>query len=258
MAEKIVADPLTGLPGIAHGFFTRNGGVSEGIYASLNCGQGSDDARHAVAENRSRVASALGIAVSHLLSVHQIHSPEVVVVDEVWEPSDRPRADAMVTRRPGVALGILAADCGPVLFADAEAGVVGAAHAGWRGAVGGVLEATVAAMEEQGAERGRIAAVLGPTIAQPSYEVGPEFPAAFVEQAPENARFFRPSARAGHHMFDLPGYIVARLAALGLGHAGHVDRDTCAEPDSFFSYRRSTLEGIKGYGRNISAILLEG
>jgi hypothetical protein len=163
----------------------------------------------------------------------------------------------MVTRRRGVALGILAADCGPVLFADAEAGVVGAAHAGWRGAIGGVLEATVGAMESLGARRERIVAALGPTIAQPSYEVGPEFPAPFLDQAPGNGRFFRPAARAGHHMFDLPGYIVARLEAAGLARAGDVGRDTCAEADSFFSYRRTTLDGGRAYGRNISAIALE-
>ena len=197
MAESLTAAALADLPGIAHGFFTRNGGVSEGIYASLNCGQGSDDARHAVAENRSRVASALGVPSSHLLSVHQIHSPEVVVVDAPWEPGERPRADAMVTRTHGIALGILAADCGPVLFADPDAKIVAAAHAGWRGAVGGVLEATVEAMEDLGAERDRIVAMLGPTIAQPSYEVGPEFPESFLDQDPENGRFFRPSARAG-------------------------------------------------------------
>lgn len=257
MADIITADALSQMTGISHGFFTRNGGVSDGIYASLNCGQGSDDDRHAVAENRRRVATVLGVSSSHLLSVHQIHSPEVITVSEIWEPGERPRADAMVTARRGVALGILAADCGPILFADPDAGVVGAAHAGWRGAVGGVLEATVAAMEGLGAERGRITAVLGPTIAQPSYEVGPEFPEPFLDQDPDNGRFFRPSHRPGHHMFDLPGYIVARLTRCGLRHADQIGRDTCAEAESFFSYRRTTLDGVTGYGRNISAILLE-
>jgi len=187
----------------------------------------------------------------------QIHSPDVVVVDKVWPRDQRPRADAMVTRMPGVALGILTADCGPILFADDAAGVIGAAHAGWRGAVSGVAEATVAAMTKLGADAGRIRAAIGPCIAQASYEVGPEFPASFLAQDKSNERFFRPSRRAGHFMFDLPGYLEARLKAIGIAQIGVVARDTCAESDSFFSYRRTTLSGGKDYGRGLSAIALD-
>ena len=251
-----VTDPALALPGIAHGFFTREGGVSDGVYASLNCGRGSEDARHAVAENRNRVADHLRVHGSHLLSVHQIHSPDVVTVDDIWEPPERPAADAMVTKRPGIALGVLAADCGPILFADAEAGVIGAAHSGWRGAIGGVMDATVSAMEKLGASRSRIAAALGPTIAQASYEVGPEFIDAFLADDPENAGFFSSSGRDGHHQFDLPGYVGMRLGRLGLAHSGWTGQDTYADPDRFFSFRRNTHEGEKRYGRMISAIVL--
>ncbi len=251
-----VTDPALALPGIAHGFFTREGGVSEGVYGSLNCGRGSQDARHAVAENRNRVADHLGVHGSHLLSVHQIHSPEVVTVDDVWEPSERPAADAMVTNRKGIALGVLAADCGPILFADGEAGVIGAAHSGWRGAIGGVMDATVEAMEKLGATRSRIAAVLGPTIAQASYEVGPEFHESFVADDAGNDRFFQASERDGHHLFDLPGYVQMRLARLDLIHSGWTGQDTYAAPEKFFSFRRNTHEGEKRYGRMISAIVL--
>ena len=251
-----VTDPALALPGIAHGFFTRQGGVSEGVYASLNCGRGSKDVRHAVAENRNRVANHLGVHGSHLLSVYQIHGPEVVTVEDIWEPADRPAADAMVTRRQGIALGVLAADCGPILFADAEAGVIGAAHAGWRGAIGGVMDETVAAMEDLGADRNAIAAVLGPTIAQASYEVGPEFIDAFRSDDADNARFFCPSDKDGHHLFDLPGYVQMRLGRLGLAHTGWTGQDTYAEPARFFSFRRNTHEDEKRYGRMISAISL--
>lgn len=246
--------PELALPGIRHGFFGRRGGVSAGIYGSLNCGPGSADAPAAVRENRRRVARTLG--ARHLLSLHQIHGTEVVTVTEAWDES-RPRCDAMVTDRPGLALGTLAADCGPILFADAEAGVVGAAHAGWRGAVGGVGEATVAAMERLGARRHRIRAVLGPTIAPSSYEVGAEFPAPFLAQDPANERFFAPSARPGKLQFDLPGYIVARLQAAGVS-AVWLCHDTCSDPERYFSYRRTTLAGGGDYGRNVSAIVLEG
>ncbi len=246
------------LPGLRHGFFTREGGVSEGLYASLNCGFGSGDAAEHVAENRARALAAAGMPAGSLVTAYQVHSPDVAVVEKLWRRQDAPKVDAMVTDRPGLTLGILTADCGPVLFADAEARVIGAAHAGWRGAVTGVLEATVVAMEALGARRGRIAAVLGPCIAQRSYEVGPEFPAPFLAQSPENAAFFAPSAREGRHMFDLPGYVVHRLGALGLGQVGRLANDTCAEADRFFSYRRATLEGEKDYGRGLSAICLEG
>jgi len=192
-----------------------------------------------------------------LNTVYQIHGREVAVADAAWEPSAAPKADAMVTNRPGLAIGILTADCAPVLFADPENRVVGAAHAGWRGAVGGVLAATVTAMERLGARREAIRATVGPTIAQDSYEVGPEFPAPFLAESPDNRRFFRPSERAGHHMFDLAGYVASRLAALKIGAAEVLSRDTCAEEDLFFSYRRSTLRKEADYGRELSAIVIE-
>ena len=245
---------LLALAGVQHGFFGRRGGVSAGIYDSLNCGPGSNDAPDAVRENRARVARTL--AAEHLLSLYQVHGIEVIAVREPWENgSNRPRCDAMVTDRPGLALGTLAADCGPILFADAEAGVIGAAHAGWRGALAGVAEATVAAMERLGAKRHRIRAALGPTISQSSYEVGEEFPAPFLAEHRDNARFFA-VGKPGKHMFDLPGYIVARLQHLGL-KAEWIGHDTCAGREAYFSYRRTTLAGGGDYGRNVSAIVLE-
>jgi YfiH family protein len=253
-APCATAPLLSNRPGIRHGFFGRRGGVSTGIYGSLNCGPGSRDAPEAVCENRSRVARSLG--ARHLLSLYQVHGAEVVAVRDAWDTADRPHCDAMVTDRPGLALGILAADCGPILFADAEAGVIGTAHAGWRGALAGVADATVAAMERLGARRERIAAVLGPTIAQPSYEVGAEFPAPFLAQDRANERFFAPGARPGKFQFDLPGYVVSRLERLGLA-AASLGRDTCGAPDTYFSYRRTTLAGGGDYGRNVSAIVLE-
>jgi YfiH family protein len=246
------------LPGIRHAFFTREGGVSGGLYASLNCGFGSgDDAAH-VAANRARALAAAGMPADSLVTAYQVHSPDVAVVDAPWRREDAPKVDAMVTSRTGVSLGSLTADCGPVRLADADAKVIGAAHAGWRGALTGVLEATVEAMENLGARRARIVAALGPCIAQRSYEVGPEFPAAFLAQSPDNAAFFAPSRRDGHHMFDLPGYVTHRLGALKLGHVSRLPNDTCAESDRFFSYRRATLHGEKDYGRGLSAICLEG
>jgi len=245
---------LSALAGIKHGFFGRQGGVSGGIYDSLNCGPGSNDKPEAVSENRARVMRTLG--AEHLLSLYQVHGIEVIAVTDAWENgASRPRCDAMVTDRPGLALGTLAADCGPILFADAEAGVIGAAHAGWKGAAGGVAEATVAAMEKLGAKRARIRAALGPTIAQASYEVGAEFPAPFIAQHPDNARYFAPG-KPGKHQFDLPGYILARLERLGV-KAEWIGHDTCPARDTYFSYRRTTLNGGGDYGRNVSAIVLE-
>jgi YfiH family protein len=241
---------------IAHGFFTRQGGVSEGIYASLNCGPGSRDVRDTVVENRRRVAASLGVDAARLVTVYQIHSPDVVAVETPWTMDDPPRADALVTARPGLALGVLAADCTPVLFADAEAGVIGAAHAGWRGALAGVTDQTVQAMEALGARRNNIAAAVGPCIAQPSYEVGPEFIDAFAAADPVNRTYFRDSDRADHYRFDLTGYVADRLSALGLAVVERLDRDTYAEPDLFFSYRRTTHLGEADYGRQISAIAL--
>lgn len=240
-------------PGITHGFFTREGGVSTGIYASLNCGGGSGDDRDAVAENRARATAMLGVAPDALATNHQVHG---VVVTTLARPiaGGRPRADAMVTREQGLALGILTADCVPVLFADSEAGVVGAAHAGWRGALGGVLEATVDAMAALGADRAHIRSGLGPAIAPASYEVGPEFPAPFLAQDPANARFF--AAANARFRFDLPGYVRARLARLGLAAIESTGGDTAADPQRFFSYRRSRLQGEPDYGRLLSAIAL--
>jgi len=245
---------LQRLAGVKHGFFGRRGGVSAGIYESLNCGPGSNDAPEAVRENRARVARTLG--AEHLLSLYQVHGIEVIAVTEPWEnDASRPRCDAMVTDRPGLALGTLAADCGPILFADAEAGVIGAAHAGWKGAVAGIAETTVAAMEKLGATRANIRAALGPTIAQESYEVGAEFPAPFIAEHAANARFFAPG-KPGKHMFDLSGYILTRLARMGIA-AEWIGHDTCAAAESYFSYRRTTLAGGGDYGRNVSAIVLE-
>jgi polyphenol oxidase len=245
------------LDGVRHGFFGREGGVSDGLYASLNCGFGSGDDLAKVAENRARAARALGATGGTLVTCYQVHSPDVVTVDRPWRREANPKADGMATRTPGVALGILTADCAPVLFADPEAGVIGAAHAGWRGALGGVLEATLAAMKQLGAARARIRAAIGPCIAQASYEVGPEFPAAFLAEDTANARFFTPSRRAGHHMFDLGGYVERRLGRAGLAAIGRAAHDTAAEADRFFSYRRACLRGETDYGRELSAIVLE-
>jgi purine-nucleoside/S-methyl-5'-thioadenosine phosphorylase / adenosine deaminase len=252
----LTADCLRDASGVRHAFFTRIGGVSGGLYASLNVGFGSDDVTENVQRNRERALAALGGAEA-LNTVYQIHGREVAVADAAWAPAAAPKADAMVTNKPGLAIGILTADCAPVLFADPDRRVVGAAHAGWRGAVGGVLAATVTAMEQLGARRGSIRAVVGPTIAQGSYEVGPEFPASFLAESPDNQRFFRPSTRAGHHMFDLAGYVASRLAALEIGAADVLARDTCAEEELFFSYRRSTLRKESDYGRELSAIVIE-
>jgi YfiH family protein len=243
--------------GLRHGFFTREGGVSEGLYTSLNCGFGSGDAAEKVAENRARAMAQLDAAPDHLVSCYQIHSAEVVEVAKPWRREDNPKADAMVTKQRGVTLGILTADCAPVLFADAEAGIIGAAHAGWKGALGGVIEATLAAMAKLGADKNRIRAAIGPCIAQPSYEVGPEFPAPFLAAAAANRDFFVPARREGHFMFDLGGYVARRLAAAGIGAVERAPHDTLAEEERFFSYRRTCLKGEKDYGRGLSAILLE-
>lgn len=253
----ILADSLSGLDGVRHGFFTRRGGVSEGIYDSLNCGYGSADERAAVGENRRRVLATLGRDGGEIATAYQVHGTDVVDVETPWVHEARPRADAMVTRRRGVALGILTADCAPVLFADSEAGVAGAAHAGWRGAVQGVAEQTVIAMTRLGAEPERICAAVGPCIGASSYEVGPEFPEPFLAQDRDNADFFRPAPRPGHFFFDLEGYLLRRLRRLGLASVVAVGRDTCAEGREFFSYRRTCHEGGGDYGRNLSVILLE-
>ncbi|PAP95592.1 peptidoglycan editing factor PgeF [Mesorhizobium wenxiniae] len=241
--------------GIRHGYFTRVGGVSSGIYRGLNIGTGSSDDQTRVAENRRRVADWMGVPASHLLTAHQIHSPDVVIVREPF-PGVRPKADAVVTDRPGIAVGASTADCGPVLFADAEARIVGAAHAGWKGALSGVLENTIAAMEGLGARRERIVAVLGPSIGPKNYEVGPEFVARLVEADANNISYFAPSAKSGHAMFDLNLYTVHRLTRAGVIADG-LGRCTYAEEDLFYSYRRSTHRKEPDYGRQISAIVLE-
>jgi hypothetical protein len=252
----IQADALKDCRPIRHAFFTRRGGVSEGIYAALNCGYGSGDDRAKVMENRRRALAMIGLPPEALATAYQVHSAEVAEVAEPWPLDARPKVDAMVTTRPGIALGIGTADCAPVLFADLKAGVIGAAHAGWRGALGGVAEATVRHMARLGADPAHISAAVGPCIAQASYEVGPEFPQPFLQQDPENRRFFVPSQRDGRFMFDLPGYVVGRLERLGLAAVERAAHDTCAEADLFFSYRRATLSGEKDYGRGLSVIAL--
>jgi len=239
---------------IAHGFFGRAGGISSGLYRGLNCGLGSHDRREDVLENRRRVTEALGQSPASLTTLYQVHSPTVITVAEPFD-GHVPEADALVTGVPGVTLGILTADCVPVLFADTTAEIIGAAHAGWKGAVGGVLENTIQAMEDLGAEREDIRAVIGPCIAQSSYEVGAEFIARFT--AAEQAQFFIPSNRAGHALFDLPSYVAMRLSAAGLQQVALLAMDTCTNEENFFSYRRSTLRGEPDYGRHISCIVLK-
>jgi YfiH family protein len=252
----IQAASLSGLPGIRHSFFTRTGGVSEGIYASLNGGIGSRDAPAKVAENRARMAAALAVKPERLLTAYQTHSADVVTAEIPWSPDTRPRADAIVTRARGLAVGVTTADCGPVLFADPQAGVIGAAHAGWRGAFHGVLEATIEALERCGAERGRLVVALGPMIRQPNYEVGPEFVARFTAADAANDHFFKASARPDHALFDLAGYIAARLRRCGIDHIEDLGRCTYAEPREFFSYRGSTHRGEPDYGRHVNGIAL--
>jgi YfiH family protein len=253
----ITLGTLNELEGVRHAFFTRGGGTSDGLYASNNCGFGSADLPERVAENRRRSVAQLELPGEALVTVHQVHGREVAVVDRPWPHGGAPRADAMVTNRPGIALGILSADCAPVLLVDPEARVIGAAHAGWRGALGGVTDATVEAMTKLGADPSRIHAAIGPCIAYRSYEVGPEFPRPFMEQSGANADFFAPSTREGHRMFDLAGYLGRRLGALELSFVSGVPYDTCREEERFFSYRRATLRGEPDYGRNLSAIVLE-
>lgn len=253
MSVEVVRSALIGVP---HGFLGRRGGVSEGVCAGLNVGLGSDDAREAIHENRRRAVAAVAPGAA-LVTVHQVHSPDAVVAVAPWPDDARPHVDAIVTDRPGLALGILTADCAPLLFADEAAGVIGAAHAGWKGAFGGVIESTLAAMEGLGADRGRIAAAIGPAIARKSYEVDEGFLRRFAEADPENERFFAPG-RPGHHQFDLEGYAAARLAAAGVRRVEALGLDTYGDADRFFSYRRSTHAGEPTYGRQISLIALRG
>ncbi|MCC7274265.1 MAG: peptidoglycan editing factor PgeF [Alphaproteobacteria bacterium] len=250
--------PLAAERGVRHAFFTREGGVSEGIYAALNCGFGSGDDPHRVAENRARAMGRLGVAAGALATLHQVHSPTVVAADAPWPRGESPRADALVTTRPGLAIGILTADCAPVLLADAAAGVVGAAHAGWRGALDGIVAATVAAMAARGAVPERMVAAVGPCIGPASYEVGEEFRDRFLAADPANAAFFAPGRRADKAMFDLPSYVASRLAAAGVGRVARCADDTAADPARFFSFRRATLTGERDYGRALAAIALDG
>ncbi|MDQ6703778.1 MAG: peptidoglycan editing factor PgeF [Pseudomonadota bacterium] len=241
-------------PGLTHGFFTRLGGVSTGVYTSLNGGVGSQDDPHSVAENRRRMAAHLQIDPAHLLVPYQIHSPKAVLVTQAFVA--RPRCDALVTSVRGLGLGITGADCGMILFADREARVIAAAHAGWKGALAGVLEATLEAMETLGARRASTAAVLGPTISRNSYEIGAEFADRFVAASTGYGSFFSASARDGHFMFDLPGFISMRLRLAGIGSFEDLARDTYAEPARFYSYRRSVHRNEPDYGRQVAAITL--
>jgi YfiH family protein len=250
MLEIITSDAL---PGTRHGFFTRKGGASSGIFAGLNCGTGSSDLSDAVAINRTRVAQAMDLPLSHLVTVNQVHSADVVMLTAPLDP--RPRADALVTATPGLGLAVLTADCQPVLFSDPQAGVIGAAHAGWRGSRDGVLEATLDAMEALGANRAAITAVIGPTISQAAYEVGPEFLDGFLQDDPHSQRFFA-SGTGDRMLFDLPGYSQQRLRLAGIGHAEWTRHCTYRDPDRFFSFRRTTHAGEADYGRLISVIRL--
>jgi YfiH family protein len=249
-------EPLTAniLPDFAHGFFTRHGGVSLGGYASLNCGLGSRDESAAVHENRARVAAFL--SADGLITAHQVHSATAVVAEHAWSLEERPRADAIVTATPGLAVGVLTADCAPVLFADPEARVVAAAHAGWRGALGGVIESTLATIERLGGRRERVCAAVGPCIGQDAYEVGPEFEGDFLTQDRANARFFSRQAPGSRPHFDLARYIEHRLRHAGVGGVQGLARCTYALADDFFSYRRSRAQKEADYGRQISAIAL--
>ena len=250
------APSLKALDGIRHAFFTREGGVSQGLYTSLNGGVGSSDDRAHVAENRARMAAALGVASAALVTPYQTHSADVAVAEAPWTPAERPRADAIVTRRSGLAIGVSTADCGPVLFADPQAGVIGAAHAGWRGALTGVTDATIAAMEQLGADRRRIAVAVGPMIRQRNYEVGADLIDKFRADDAASERFFAPATRANHAMFDLAGYVVARLRKAGIAQIEDLDLCTYADPARFFSYRRTTHRGESDYGRHVNAIAL--
>jgi len=260
--ESLTSPLLESVAGVRHAFFTRKGGVSEEsqLHSGLNCGYGSEDTPQNVSENRKRAMASLDLAPESLVTLHQIHSPGVVTAVKPWPRERAPRSDGMVTDRKTVTLGILSADCCPVLFCDPEGTgeqpIIGACHAGWKGALGGVLRTTLMAMRDLGAHLPRIRAVIGPTIAQTSYEVGPEFPAAFLKADPENQDFFIPSQKEGHFMFDLPGFITRDLQKLGLENIDDLGLDTCADEDRFFSYRRSCLNGEKDYGRLLSVIAL--
>ncbi len=255
MLQPVQSIELSRLPGVRHGFFTREGGVSTGLFAGLNCGPGSSDAPQDVVENRRLVARHLG-GQDDVLTAYQVHSPDAVIAEAPFPPEGKPKADAIVTRTPGLVIGVLTADCGPVLLADGEAGVVGAAHAGWRGAVGGVLESAISAMERLGASRARIVAAIGPCINQDSYEVGPDFESALLKSCPSNGKFLsrRDSESKAH--FDLPAFIEARLRDAGVARIERQTACTYADDSRFFSFRRSQHRSEPDYGRQISAIVV--
>ncbi len=255
MAQSLQCETLAGHASrIAHGFFTRNGGTSSALYASLNVGLGSDDDADRVAKNREMVCQAIGAKPGQLATVSQVHSADVAIADRPWR-ENRPRADGIVSKSKGLVIGILTADCGPVLFADADAGVIGAAHAGWKGALFGVLENTISAMIDLGAERGNIVATLGPCISQKNYEVGPEYRAKFISADPANEKYFYPSQKPDHHMFDLATFVFDRLQNAGV-KAGLLGNCTYQDETQFYSYRRSVHKNEPDYGRQISAIML--
>jgi YfiH family protein len=247
---------LAGDSRFRHGFFTRDGGHSDGLFASLNCGFGSGDDKPTVARNRRAVAQKLEAKPDRLLTVRQCHSADALIVTDVWDVQQPPQADALVTNVRGIAIGVLTADCAPILFADSEAGVIGAAHAGWKGALAGITTSTLAAMEKLGADRARMTAVIGPTIARNNYEVGPEFAAHFLKEDEDNGVFFRSASRNAHHMFDLPGYLARKLRNAGVGSVSNIALCTYERDNRFFSFRRATHAGEKQYGRQISAIML--
>ncbi|MDP4795616.1 MAG: peptidoglycan editing factor PgeF [Rhodospirillales bacterium] len=254
----IKAQNLSRDPAVRHMFFSRQGGISSGIYFSLNCGLGSSDLRPAVVDNRARAMAALDQEPNQLVTLYQTHSPDAVRIHEIYDAAEAPKADGMVTTEPGIVLGILTADCAPVLFADAEAGVIGAAHAGWKGALGGVLDATVDLMVDAGAQRDRISAAVGPCIQQASYEVGTDFRTSFLEAGMGNERFFKNGAGPDKFQFDLSGYVSQRLDQCNIGSIEALGFDTYAVEDRFFSYRRATHRKEPDYGRQLSAIVLKG
>jgi YfiH family protein len=253
---KLGSPLLSAIPGLRHAFFTREGGVSDGIYAGLNGGLGSSDDAAKVAENRRRMAEQMGVSLAHFLSLHQVHSPDAVIATGPWQGPARPKADAIVTATAGLAIGVTTADCGPILFVEPRARVIGAAHAGWKGALTGILDSTVAAMEKLGAERNGIVAAIGPLIRQQSYEVGPEFVTRFIDSDAEYGMFFMPSTRADHAMFDLAGFIRMRLENAGVLMIDDIGIDTYSD-ERFYSYRRSVHRKEPDYGRHVHAIALE-
>ena len=255
MLNPVTSPALLAQAELRHAFFTRQGGVSKGLYGSLNGGLGSNDVRDAVLENRIRMAHHMGVPAERFLSVWQVHSADVAAVTGPWQ-GERPKADALVTATPGLVISIATADCGPILFADSKAGVIGAAHAGWQGAFKGVLENTIAAMEQLGSRRGDIRAVIGPMLSQANYEVGPEFIQRFLAQDAAHDRFFAPSPKPGHALFDLPAYNRLRLETAGVGAVEDLGLCTYADEERFFSYRRTTHRQEPDYGRLISAITL--